>query len=154
MKLQALVPSPSGKVIIHLGGNWYRVSKTIELANLYTDANVVISTEGASPWMIQQLDNAGIARSRYIFDFRAWDTVTNFALTYDLIQGTLGCKQLYVVTDYFHMERSMIIANAVYFWKGVEVIPNPYMGGDLTRVESLSLKIYDGNRGYFLRFIG
>ena len=48
----------------------------------------------------------------------------------------------------------MIIANAVYFWKGVEVIPNPYMGGDLTRVESLSNKIFDGIRAYMIGLFG
>ena len=48
----------------------------------------------------------------------------------------------------------MIIANAIYFWRGVSVIPSPYMGGDLTRVESLGNKIGDGFRGYILRFFG
>jgi hypothetical protein len=49
------------------------------------------------------------------------------------------------------MERSMIIANGVYFWRGIEVIPNPYMGGDLTRVESLGNKIGDGIRAWIFR---
>ena len=76
----------SDTVILHLGGNVNRIDKTIELALANPNAVVVVSTEGSPSTVISRLDAAGISRNRYILDFKAWDTLTNFALTYDLIK--------------------------------------------------------------------
>ena len=73
-----------------------------------------------------------MSRDRYIIDFKAWDTVTNFALTYDLIKNQIEAKRLLVVTDKFHIERSMIIATKIYYLTGIELEAHPYMGGDLS----------------------
>ena len=44
---------------------------------------------------------------------------------------------IHVVTDKFHIERSMNIAKNVYaFSPSIQIIEEPYMGGDLSRVES------------------
>ncbi len=87
-------------------------------------------------------------------DFKAWDTLTNFALTYDLIKNQIGAKRVLVVTDKFHIERSMIIATKIYYMTGVKVEAHPYMGGDLARKEDLPNKLGDGLRGILWRFTG
>ena len=113
---------------------------------------IVVSTEGAPTTVINRLDSAGISRDRYIMDFKAWDTLTNFALTYDLIKNQIGAKRLLVVTDKFHIERSMIIATMIYYMTGVKLEAHPYMGGDLARKEDLPNKLGDGLRGILWRF--
>ena len=77
----------SDTVILHLGGCVSRIEKTLELAAAHPDAVIVISSEGSIARVINRLEAAGVARDRYILDFKAWDTVTNFALTFDLIKN-------------------------------------------------------------------
>ena len=154
-KLQTTKVFPkSDTVIIHLGGNPNRIDKTIELAAANPDAVVVVSTEGAPETVINRLDSAGVSRDRYIMDFKAWDTLTNFALTYDLIKNQIGAKRLLVVTDKFHIERSMIIATKIYYLTGVKLEAHPYMGGNLAYKEDLPNKLGDALRGILWRFTG
>ena len=154
-KLQTTKVFPkSDTVIIHLGGNWNRIDKTIELAAANPEAVIVVSSEGNLATVIDRLDSAGVSRDRYIIDFKAWDTVTNFALTYDLIKNQIGANRLLVVTDMFHIERSMIIATKIYYLTGVKLESHPYMGGDLARKEDLQNKLGDGLRVILWRFTG
>ena len=46
----------SDTVIIHLGGNWNRIDKTIELAAANPEAVVVVSSEGNLATVIDRLD--------------------------------------------------------------------------------------------------
>ena len=46
----------SDTVIIHLGGNWNRIDKTIELAAAIPEAVVVVSSEGNLATVIDRLD--------------------------------------------------------------------------------------------------
>ena len=80
--------------------------------------------------------------------------MTNFALTYDLIKNQIGAKRILVVTDQFHMPRSMIIATKIYFMTGVELEAHPYMGGNLARKESIPHKLRDALRSLIWRFTG
>ena len=80
--------------------------------------------------------------------------MTNFALTFDLIKNQIGAKRLLVVTDKFHMERSMMIATKIYFMTGVELESHPYTGGNLARKESIGHKLRDALRGITWRFTG
>ena len=59
-----------------------------------------------------------------------------------------------VVTDKFHIERSMIIATKIYYLSDVKLEAHPYMGGDLTRVEDLANKLGDALRGLLWKFTG
>lgn len=112
-------------IILELGGNVNRMNKAIELAKVHPDTLIIVSSEGVPDVVVSLVDNAGISRDRLLLDYNAWDTVTNFTATYKLIKS-FEPKKLYVVTDKFHMRRSMAIADAVYFRRGVELIPSPY----------------------------
>ena len=116
-------------VILELGGNAARLYRVVELAKKYPTTKIVISSEGNPEYVFLFLRNAGIDFNRIIFDFNAWDTVTNFTKTKGYITY-LQPKKLYIVTDKFHMERAMHIARAVYFLSGIEVIAEPYYGSE------------------------
>lgn len=126
------------KIILELGGNPDRLNKAIEIYKQNSDALIVISSESNPQFCVNMLKTAGVPETNYIFDFNAWDTVTNFTETYEFIRSK-GTKKLFVVTDKFHMKRSMTIAKNVYLFTGVDLIPCDYLGGDLNRTESDSL---------------
>ena len=117
------------KVIIELGGNPAgRTPKAIELATQMPDAFLLFSTVEDPSLCINSCKNAGIDKSRFYLDYLAWDTVTNFTCTYDRIRN-LGAKELYIVTDGYHMERAMAVAKTVYLGNGIKLIPSPSSGG-------------------------
>jgi uncharacterized SAM-binding protein YcdF (DUF218 family) len=116
-------------IILELGGNAARLYKVLELASEYPEAKIIISSEGSPDHVVGLLRGAGINDERFLLDFKAWDTVTNFTETVKLIKS-FHPKNLYVVTDQFHMKRSMAIATAVYFLSGMRIIPSPYMGSE------------------------
>ncbi len=126
------------KIIIELGGNPDRLKKAIEIYHQNPDALILISSEGNPQLCVDMLKSGGVPESNYIFDFNAWNTVTNFTETYKFIRSK-GAKKLFVVTDKFHMRRSMVIAQTVYFLTGVELVPCEFLEGDLNRTESDSL---------------
>jgi uncharacterized SAM-binding protein YcdF (DUF218 family) len=140
-------------IILELGGNVNRMNKAIELAQYHPDALLVVSSESSPDPVVSMVDNAGISRDRLLLDYNAWDTVTNFTTTYKLIKS-FNPKKLYVVTDKFHMRRSMAIADAVYFRRGIELVPSPYLVGDLSREEPLKLVIEDFFRAALWRLTG
>lgn len=116
-------------LILELGGNPARLYRVIELARQYPDAKVIISSEGSPDHVVGLLRGAGIPDDRFILDFKAWDTVTNFTHTLQLAKS-YAPGIIYVVTDQFHMKRAMAIATAVYFLSGMRIIPSPYMGSE------------------------
>lgn len=122
-------------VIIELGGSPHRLKKAIEIYKQNPDALILISSEGNPQLCLDMLKKGGVPESNYMFDFNAWDTVTNFTETYKFIRSQ-GAKKLFVVTDRFHMRRSMTIASNVYLFTGVNLIPCESLEGDLNRVES------------------
>jgi uncharacterized SAM-binding protein YcdF (DUF218 family) len=140
------------KVILELGGNpTTRMPKTIELAQAMPEAFVLVSSEGDPAYCLNALKSGGIDPNRFYLDYTAWDTVTNFTCTVKRIQS-LGCKELYVVTDGFHMLRSMSIATAVYFKTGIKLIPQPATPAD--HQEDKKLVIEDTARAWLYRFTG
>lgn len=118
------------KLILHLGGGIDRADKCIQLANIHQDTMIFVSSETGD--VLDYYTQRGIPESRVFLDDTAWDTVTNFTKTYRTIKKKFRPQVLYVVTHDFHMNRSMRIANAVYWMTGVKVIaspsggPNPY----------------------------
>lgn len=101
------------EIILHLGGNWRRIERTIQEAQRRPSAMVIVSTEGNRPLMIQALERSGIDLNRVIFDDSAYDTVGNFTDTYAKVRR-LGGRTVYVVTSDWHMPRAMAIAKAAY----------------------------------------
>lgn len=140
-------------VILELGGNAARLYKVLELAEENTSAEIIISSEGSPDHVVGLLRGAGINDDRFLLDFKAWDTVTNFTETVKLIKS-FKPKNLYVVTDQFHMKRSMAIANAVYFLSGIRIIPSPYMGSEPHDPEPGELIRDDRIRAWLWRLTG
>ena len=121
--------------IIHLGGNVQRLNKAIETYHQNPGAFIIISSEDGTQQCVNKLKAAGIPNTDYVFDFNAWDTVTNFTATFDYIRKR-GTKTLFVVTDKFHMPRAMAIAKIVYLFTGIKLVACESLEGDLSRVES------------------
>lgn len=139
-------------IILHLGGNSARIEKTIEVAKQNPNAYILVSSEDSCLSISEKFKEAGIASDRYIFDFHAWDTVTNFTKTYNFIRRTLAAK-LYVVTDQFHMRRALSIADMIYLWDSIDVVACPYIGRT-TPKESTRLIIEDTLRALLWRLTG
>jgi len=116
------------ETILHLGGSLQRLTKTIELAKEKPTSLVVVSSEGDPREVMRTLLDGGIERYRIVLDYQAWDTVTNFTKTETLIKN-VGTKTLYVVTNYFHMARSMGIAHVIYFLSDVKLVASPSSAG-------------------------
>lgn len=140
-------------VILELGGNAARLYTVLELAEEETSAEVIISSEGSPDYVVAMLRGAGINDDRFLLDFKAWDTVTNFTETVKLIKS-FKPKNLYVVTDKFHMKRSLAIAHAVYFLSGIRIIPSPYMGSEPHDPENPKYVRTDRFRAWLWRLTG
>lgn len=132
-------------IILELGGNVDRMKTVRALATQYQDAKIIISSEIPCQEAVENLTNYGIEYNRFLLDYAAWDTVTNFTETYGLIKSYKPDK-IYIVTDKFHMQRSMAIASAVYFLDDILLVPCPYMGGDLNYKEPFKLVLEDFGR--------
>jgi len=147
----------SRRLILHLGGGMDRANKCIELANEYPDAKIFVSSEGGD--VIKYYVDRGIEGKRVILDNDAWDTVTNFTHTYKRIRNEFNPELIFVVTHDFHMARSMRIANAVYWLRGVKVVPrkaggpNPY-GPEFDYTEPDKLIAEDEIRAWIWRLTG
>jgi uncharacterized SAM-binding protein YcdF (DUF218 family) len=139
-------------VIIHLGGNPTRVYETIQTARDNPSALIIVSSEGNPVWVDQQLQAAGISRDRYVFDFNAWDTVTNFTETKRWVMQQRP-QSLFVVTSQFHMPRSETIAHCVFWKEGVKVVSCP-APDDAPRTESWQLVLSDAVRALVWRLTG
>jgi len=137
IKQRKIITTQMSKIIIELGGSPHRLNKAIEIYHQNPDALILISSECCPQLCVNMLKAGGVPESNYIFDFNAWDTITNFTQTYKFIHSK-GAKKLFVVTDRFHMRRSMTIARVVYFLTGVRLIPCESLEGDLNRRESNS----------------
>jgi uncharacterized SAM-binding protein YcdF (DUF218 family) len=99
------------------------------------------------------LEAAGISEDNYIFDYNAWDTVTNFTKTLQLVKSYKP-ENVYVVTDQFHMRRSMAIARAVYVLQGINLHPVPYLGTTSRGSEDDHLVKTDRFRAWLWRLTG
>jgi uncharacterized SAM-binding protein YcdF (DUF218 family) len=116
------------EIILHLGGSLQRLTKTIQLAKEKPTSLIIVSSEGDPREVMRTLLGAGIERYRIVLDYQAWDTVTNFTKTKPLIKKT-GTTKLYVVTDGFHMTRSMGIGHIVYFGSDMSLVACPSSDG-------------------------
>jgi len=140
-------------LILELGGNPSRMYRVIELAQQYPSAQIVISSEGSPDLVVGLLRGAGISNDRFVLDFKAWDTVTNFTHTLQLVQS-YAPQVVYIVTDQFHMKRAMAIAKAVYFLRAIRLVAQPYMGSEPHPPEPSELIRYDQIRSWIWRLSG
>ena len=140
-------------VIFELGGTPSRMKTAIALAKIYHDAQIIISSEGNPVGVNDMLEAADISEDKYIFDYNAWDTVTNFTKTLQLVKSYKP-ENVYVVTDQFHMRRSMAIARAVYVLQGINLHPVPYLGTTSRGSEDDHLVKTDRFRAWLWRLTG
>lgn len=138
-------------IILELGGNVNRMQKVCELATQYPDAKILISSEGDCEAAVSMLTKHGIGYDRFLFDYAAWDTATNFTETCGLIKSYKP-EKIYVVTDKFHMPRSIAIASGVYLFDKISLIPFPFLGGDINYKEPLKLVVEDALRALVWKF--
>lgn len=144
-------------LILHLGGSLDRGLKCVQLANQYPDSIIFVSSEDGD--VIQYYKDYGISSERVIIDNTAWDTVTNFTQTYQRIKKEFNPQKIFVVTHDFHMKRSMIIAQAVYWCRKVQLIaspsggPNPY-GPKYNFNEPPNIILQDAIRSWIWRLTG
>ena len=137
------------KLILHLGGSWrIRAKKCIELAHRYKDAKILISSE--SPDALDYYYEQGISEDRVYHDTTAWDTVTNFTHTLNLIRREYRPDEILVVSSGFHMKRVMAIANAVYFLRRIKI--TPVKADQSPEIDDYVLQ--DAFRAWFWRFTG
>jgi len=100
--------------IICLGGNVNRAIKAAEVALSVPGSRIIVSSEGNPALVAEIFTNHGVDLSRVYFDFKAWDTVTNFTHTKQLVRK-FNTSHLIVVTDKLHVKRSMAIARSFYY---------------------------------------
>jgi uncharacterized SAM-binding protein YcdF (DUF218 family) len=145
------------KLILHLGGGLNRANKCIQLANEHPDAKIFVSSEGGD--VLKYYTDHGIDAQRITLDNDAWDTVTNFTHTRKRIKNEFDPNLIFVVTHDFHMNRSMKIANAVYWLRNVRLVaqgaggPNPY-GPEYNFTEPDKLIQEDHIRAWIWRLTG
>jgi uncharacterized SAM-binding protein YcdF (DUF218 family) len=132
-------------IVLHLGGNVNRTYKAAEIAAQFPLTKIIVSSEGGINQVLDIYKEKGITQDRIDLDFAAWDTVTNFTETKNKIIA-LQPKKLYVVTDEFHMRRSMTIARLCYFDTDIEIIPCSSLYNSPDVKESTKLVLYDAIR--------
>jgi uncharacterized SAM-binding protein YcdF (DUF218 family) len=138
-------------VILELGGNIARMDTALQQAKKCPSAKLIVSSEGSPDAIMQKVNNANLSWDRVLLDYNAWDTVTNFTKTLGLVRSYRPIR-LYVVTDEFHMKRAMAIANAVYFLRGIKVVPVPHPSDK--KNEPASLVRQDRFRAWLWRLTG
>jgi uncharacterized SAM-binding protein YcdF (DUF218 family) len=106
------------KIILQLGGNVNRLDTGIQVLQQYPDATMIISSELPPEECINKLKSAKISKDRFIFDYQAWDTVTNFTTTLPIIRD-MEIGEIYVVSDLFHIPRVQAICESVYLGRGI-----------------------------------
>ena len=134
------------KAVLALGGG-DRTKVGLELAKQYPDSHLVISSSAD----LGQVAASGLSTDRYTLDYTAWDTVTNVVNTKPIIDKYKP-DEIFLVTDGFHMRRSMIIASLIYFGSGIAITPSPCSPVD--HQEPTNLVLFDAFRAAVSRFTG
>jgi uncharacterized SAM-binding protein YcdF (DUF218 family) len=142
------------RTILHLGGRAERIQTTAHIARHWCpEAHIIFGTEADPANIVATMTAYGIPRDRYTLDYRAWDTLTNFTEVWDLLEK-VGTTELYVVTDQYHIRRSMFIAQAVTAFTGITVIPCVEHTEDPGEEEAFLRALRDGFKALFWRVTG
>lgn len=143
----------ANKLILHLGGNLTsRSKKASDLAKQFSEAKILVSSEGDNQTVLNEYLSNDIDTSRVVIDDTAWDTVTNFTTTFKRIKNEFKADVVYVVTNGFHMRRSMLIAEAVFFNSGI--IPIAASSTEIEFEEPSGLIVSDVLRAWIWKLTG
>ena len=139
------------KVVLELGGNVARMGKAIELVKQNPGSFFIVSSESGPATCLQKIKDAGLDPSKITLDYTAWDTVTNFTNTKRIVDS-INPDELMVVTDGFHMLRSMTIGKIIYLGSKTKLSAHPSSPKD--HDESLRAVLWDAIRSLISRFFG
>jgi uncharacterized SAM-binding protein YcdF (DUF218 family) len=114
--------APYPQAILVLGGEPTREKAAAQLASVYPDLEVWVST-GESPEKSEAIFRAAqVDRHRLHLDDQATDTVTNFTTLIPSFQRR-HIQHLYLVTSDFHMPRAQAIATFILGSQGIAFTP-------------------------------
>lgn len=147
------VPHARSRCILHAGGKVDRARTTAVQAVRFPHARVVISAQ-LNPAEVMALLEGWMQRSRLLFDYRPWDTLTHFtALRQQLRQWDI--TELRVVTDRYHVRRAVLCARIVLLGTGIRVVGVPHEDQAEQRIDEPWGKwLWDGCRALFYRCTG
>lgn len=136
-------------IILHLGGSGKAAVEQATALYLHIDGvRIFVSSENP-----KHVDSYDLSPNKIFHHREAWDTVTNFTTTYDYIRRNYGPKKIYIVCHGFHMPRAMAIAKAVYWKRGVKLIPSPASDSE-PREKDRSITVQDTWRAWVWRLTG
>ena len=134
-------------VILHLGGSGKAAVETAQsVYQAQVGVRIVVSSENPKHVFSYPHD------IRVYHHREAWDTVTNFTATYQFIKEKYDPKTIWIVCYGSHMQRAMAIAKAVYWSRGVQLIPTPCSA--MKRDQNPDLLVQDTWRAWVWRFTG
>lgn len=114
--------APKPQAILTLGGGEAREKFTAQFAQNHPSLNIWVSSGISCKKANRIFREAGISEERVNLDYRAVDTVTNFAYLVTYFEK-LKLKHLYIITSDFHMPRAKAIATIVLGSHGITFTP-------------------------------
>ncbi len=144
------------KAILVLGGAPNREIYGTIFALKNPNIPIWVSSGSPKEYSEEVFAKAGISSDRYILDYRATDTVTNFTTLVDEFKSR-QITDVYVITDTFHMPRAQLIGNIVLGSRGIKMHPVPIpkeMPQSSTEREVANKSVRDGARSVLWLFTG
>lgn len=146
------------KIILVFGGNQKRLDQGILCykqlkASIGGPIKLIVSAMKKS-FVIDKVTQEGIPMEDLICVYSGLDTLTELTSTKSLIKNRFRAKELYLVSDHWHLPRIRAIANIVYFLSGIKLKSIPYFKEEDTRSESRAMINIDRIRALLWRFTG
>lgn len=148
------------KAILVLGGSPNREVYGAIFALKNPNIPIWVSSGSPKEYSDEVFTKAGISRDRYVLDYRATDTVTNFTTLIDEFKSR-QITDVYVITDTFHMPRAQLIGNVILGSRGIKMHPVPIPAGkgygednEYRRKEVTKKSVRDGMRSVLWLFTG
>jgi uncharacterized SAM-binding protein YcdF (DUF218 family) len=113
---------PQRKAILILGGSPNREIYGAMYALKNPNMPIWVSSGSPKEYSQAVFSKAGIKSDRYVLDYRAVDTVTNFTTLVDEFSAR-QVTDVYVITDAFHMPRAQVIGSVVLGSRGIKMHP-------------------------------
>ncbi len=112
----------TNKAILILGGAPNREIYGAEFALKHPEMRIWVSSGSPKEYSEEVFAKAGIGSDRYVLDYRATDTVTNFTTLVDEFKSR-QITDVYVITDSFHMPRAQVVGSVVFGSRGIKMHP-------------------------------
>jgi uncharacterized SAM-binding protein YcdF (DUF218 family) len=112
----------TNKAILILGGSPTRELYGASYALKNPTMPIWVSSGSPKEYTDAVFAKAGIKSDRYVLDYRATDTVTNFTTLVDQFKAR-QITDVYVITDAYHMPRAQVIGNVVLGSRGIKMHP-------------------------------